>query len=1286
GGSYSLTTANVTASSATAFSVTLNAADKLAINGILNKNGTSAVDTTTFNLAAAANWDQTTTSGADLTSNAITVSNVTAPTITSATYDVTTHILTVTGTNLVKTIGATNDITVSTLIITGEGGTTRTLSTTGNVEITSGTSFAVTLAGADQAAVEALFNKNGSSSTGGTTYNLAAADDWNSVITAGNIADSTNVITVSNTPVPAITSSTYDASTGVLTVTGTGFSGLTGGTNDIIANKFSLQGEGGASYTLTTTSNVEITSTTSFTLTLSAADRLGANLIMNKNGTSSTSVNTYNLIAAENWNAGADAAVVIADLTGNGITVSNVVAPTVTSATYNVVTGVLVVTGNNFLTLTGATNDITANRIRLLGQGAFDYTLTDTPNVDITSNTSFTVTMSATDKAALALRMNKDGTSSTDTTTYNIGMLEDWNTGADTAVVIADLLGNGITVTGNTVAVVNVAPTVTGTVTGQSINQSMTTSPFANIVVTDPDTAAAETVTITLDNAAKGTFTTASLTASGFSTANGGLTYTHATTSPENIQAALRALVFQPAAGRVAIGQIDSTRFTVSVNDGYAITTDNNTQVNSTAVNLAPTGITLSSSTVNQTAGGHATVGNLSTVDINPGDTHHYALVNGAGNNNLFNIQGNDLRIINPANVEAGEYPVTIRTTDAGGLSVERSLTVTVSDTIAPTILGFSVMEDPQVTGRILYTLRFSEPVTGIDLSDFTLIKTGSINGSLESISQADSTSYLIAVKDIAGFGNLQLNLLPQHGIKDLAGFSLAGTPSGPIYGKDGDLDKVSDYVESQVPNRTGQGTGDGNGDGIHDSLQNDVSSLLIADQSQHPAYLTVWNSAHLSQSNVTVNKNSLPSNINFPYGWLSLNFEGIAVGGSTTVSLLINDTKPINGYWKRDVNGKLVNIADSITTSDNNTLITFTLTDGDRFDLDGLANGRIVDPGAPGFLQSAVLNLDKAGLITVTPRNAESLSFKVTFSDSVNHVDISDFKLIKSGDANGVISGVEKLFDNTYVVLVDHLTGDGSLALDLNKTSNDIVSISGVLVGTADISAPHIVESQISVRSNSEKIAALYTLMYHRAPDESGLIYWINEMAYGKTMTDISRAFAGNARFLTDYASMSNQQFVETMYQQGLGNQGDTSGIGYWTGKLNQGQSRPDMLAEFALASITADLVAAHKSHVLTDAEYLAASVHQNALLNRIDLGLEFVQKFGINSNPLAASDQDPAYYAAKLLLTKVDATDEALEAALHTLQSAHTINEIQTFAPAPQYLSLIGVQTEAFTSLFQL
>jgi hypothetical protein len=447
GGSYDLTTTNTTATTATSFTVMLNATDKLAVNGILNKDGTASADGTTFNLGALASWNASRTSSADSTGNAVTVSNVTAPTITSATYDATTHTLAVTGTGLVKSIGATNDITVNKLSITGEGGS-HLLSTTGSVEVIDATSFTVTLTGADIAAVQALFNKNGTASTSGTAYNLAAADNWNSEVTGASIADATSPITVSNVPLPAITSATYDASTGALVVTGTGFSAKAGAANDVLATKFTLTGEGGSTYALTSsTANAEITSTTGFTLTLGATDRAAVNQLLNKNGTSSTSTTTYNLAAAEDWAAGADAAVVVVDAT-NALTASNVAVPTVTSATYDVGTGVLVVTGTGLLGKAGALNDIAAGKLTFTGKAGGTHVLATTADVEITSATSFSLTLDAADKTAVNLLLDKAGTSATDSTTYNIAFAEDWNTGADATVVIADLTGNAITVGG----------------------------------------------------------------------------------------------------------------------------------------------------------------------------------------------------------------------------------------------------------------------------------------------------------------------------------------------------------------------------------------------------------------------------------------------------------------------------------------------------------------------------------------------------------------------------------------------------------------------------------------------------------------------------------------------------------------------------------------------------------------------------------------------------------------------------------------------------------------------
>ncbi|HJV77398.1 MAG TPA: fibronectin type III domain-containing protein [Paludibacter sp.] len=241
------------------------------------------------------------------------------------------------------------------------------------------------------------------------------------------------------TLMPAITSATYDASTGVLVLACTTISIGDG----ISPAKMTLTGEGGTTYTLTT-ADVTANNPTSVSIMLNDADKAAINQIFNKNGTSSTGATTYNLAAADDWDANITIGD-IADLTGNGITVSNVAAPTITSAAYDAAIGALVVTGIGYLKLNGDANDIDVPKLTITGEGGATYTLT-APGVEITSGTSFTVVLNETDKAAINQIFNKNGTSSTGGTTYNLAAAEDWAAGADAGVVVADLTGNGVTV------------------------------------------------------------------------------------------------------------------------------------------------------------------------------------------------------------------------------------------------------------------------------------------------------------------------------------------------------------------------------------------------------------------------------------------------------------------------------------------------------------------------------------------------------------------------------------------------------------------------------------------------------------------------------------------------------------------------------------------------------------------------------------------------------------------------------------------------------------------------
>ncbi|MDO8263426.1 MAG: hypothetical protein Q7T21_09375, partial [Gallionella sp.] len=130
----------------------------------------------------------------------------------------------------------------------------------------------------------------------------------------------------------------------------------------------------------------------------------------------------------------------------------------------------------------------------------------------------------------------------------------------------------------------NDAPVIGGATAVTNINDTATTTPFSAFTITDADAAQTQTLSVTLDTAAKGSFTTLN----GFTDAGGGV-YTFSGTAAA-AQTAVRGLVFTPTANRVNPTLTETTTFTVSVSDGIAAAVTNAaTTVVSTSVNDAPT-------------------------------------------------------------------------------------------------------------------------------------------------------------------------------------------------------------------------------------------------------------------------------------------------------------------------------------------------------------------------------------------------------------------------------------------------------------------------------------------------------------------------------------------------------------------------------------------------------------------------------------------------------------------------------------------------------------------------
>ena len=97
--------------------------------------------------------------------------------------------------------------------------------------------------------------------------------------------------------------------------------------------------------------------------------------------------------------------------------------------------------------------------------------------------------------------------------------------------------------------------------------------------------------------------------------------------------------------------------------------------------NDPPTDITLSASSVPENSASGTVVGNLSTTDPNSGQTFSYTLLDNAGGR--FKVVNDKLQVDNGSLLDyesSTSHNVKIRTTDSGGLSYDKTFTITLTD------------------------------------------------------------------------------------------------------------------------------------------------------------------------------------------------------------------------------------------------------------------------------------------------------------------------------------------------------------------------------------------------------------------------------------------------------------------------------------------------------------------------------------------------------------------------------------------------------------------------------
>ncbi|NML18669.1 DUF4347 domain-containing protein [Azohydromonas caseinilytica] len=408
-----------------------------------------------------------------------------------------------------------------------------------------------------------------------------------------------------------------------------------------------------------------------------------------------------------------------------------------------------------------------------------------------------------------------------------------------------------------------------------------------------------------------------------------------------------------------------SYTLTVAVDDEDAGTTPDSTAsvtINLTNVNEGPTQVNLAGGSLGATlATAGAAVGTLTTLDPDAGNTFGYSLAVGNGTNDAdngkFQILGSTL-CIGPSPLAAGTYRVLVRSTDQGGYYVNQALTITVTDNVAPTVSSITRLTPSAATTNadsVTWRVTFDETVTGVGISDFVLGGLGNVMLSLSTVSgtQYDVTAYGLDLP--SHNGTLTLGLAASKTIWDSAGNALG----------------------SAVPTGTNDNTF---------TLDNTAPTITgVTLRSPHTGGAT---NADSLVYRVTFSEDMAPATVT----------TGAFSVSGTTASVTSVASVGGNSYDVTVSGGNLANLDGNVTLSASTSLLDRA---GNALNpAIGGGNVYTVDNTAPTVASIVRESLHFGGVT-----NADSLTWRVTFSEAVSGVDPADFTL--SGPTGATLSVV---------------------------------------------------------------------------------------------------------------------------------------------------------------------------------------------------------------------------------------------------------------------------------------
>jgi DNA/RNA endonuclease G (NUC1) len=344
------------------------------------------------------------------------------------------------------------------------------------------------------------------------------------------------------------------------------------------------------------------------------------------------------------------------------------------------------------------------------------------------------------------------------------------------------------------------------------------------------------------------------------------------------------------------------------------------------------------------------------TVTVNSGSGDGTIGLNLVNNSTIFDTAGNTL---------------------SGGFTGE----VYTFDRTSPTVVSvLRAGSSPSNAASVDFTVTFSESVSGVDVTDFSLTTTGVTGASVTNV--AGTGPYTVTVNTGTGNGTIRLDVVDDDSIADSVLNPLGGTGAG-----NGNFTTGETYtIDKTAP-------------------------LVVSITRDDP------NPTHASTLHFTVTFNT---NVN---GVDTSDFQ-LTTSGVTGSITGVTGSGSVYDVTVGSVTGDGTLRLDLIDDDSIGSATTGTPLAGS-----GAGNGNFTT-GEVYTVDQTPPSVSSVTRVTSSPTNAASVQFTVTFSEAVTGVDSADFALTTSGVTGASITGVTGT--GPYTVTVNTGSGDGTIRLDV--------------------------------------------------------------------------------------------------------------------------------------------------------------------------------------------------------------------------------------------------------------